>query len=134
MAARDRPELTGIRVVHATDFRVPDATTPGMDRREAFDADGVWAGTLRTTEGVTTAWHTHPGRDTYMYVVSGSLILEFGPGGGDRVEAAAGDFVLIPRGIVHREGTAAGSNGVEAVLVRVGDGEITANVDGPEPD
>jgi hypothetical protein len=50
------------------------------------------------------------------------------------VDASAGDFVLIPRGLIHREGSAAGSTGVEAVLLRVGEGEIVANVDGPEPD
>jgi uncharacterized RmlC-like cupin family protein len=125
--------VAAIRVVRAADFGIPASTTPGMDRREAIDEDGVWAGTLRTAEGVTTGWHTHPGRDTYMYVVSGSLVLEFGPAGGERVEAQAGDFVLIPRGVVHREGTTAGSNGVEAVLARIGEGEIVANVDGPDP-
>ena len=124
--------MAAIRVVRAADFGIPASTTPGMDRREAIDEDGVWAGTLRTAEGVTTGWHTHPGRDTYMYVVSGSLVLEFGPAGRERVEAQAGDFVLIPRGVVHREGTTAGSNGVEAVLVRIGEGEIVANVDGPD--
>jgi hypothetical protein len=51
-----------------------------------------------------------------------------------RDEASAGDFVLIPRGLIHREGTAAGSLGVEAVLIRVGEGDPVTNVDGPEPD
>jgi uncharacterized RmlC-like cupin family protein len=121
--------MAEIRVVRAANFGTPAATTPGMDRREAFAENGVWAGTLRTSAGVLTGWHTHPGPDTYLYVVSGSLVLEFGPGGRDRVEAQPGDFVLIPAGVVHREGTTAGSSGVEAVLVRVGDGEIVANVD-----
>jgi uncharacterized RmlC-like cupin family protein len=49
------------------------------------------------------------------------------------VPASPGDFVRIGRGVVHREGTAAGSNGVEVVLVRVGQGEPVVNVDGPEP-
>jgi uncharacterized RmlC-like cupin family protein len=104
-----------------------------MDRREAFDDDGAWAGTVRTTEGAMTGWHVHAGHDTYLYVVSGSFVLEFGPGGRDRAEASAGDFLLIPRGLVHREGTAAGSSGVEAALVRVGAGEKVTNVEGPEP-
>ena len=35
--------MTGVRVVHSADMRVPAVTTPGMDRREAYDHDGVWA-------------------------------------------------------------------------------------------
>jgi uncharacterized RmlC-like cupin family protein len=126
--------MAGVRVVRAGEMRPPaTAPTPGMDRREAYDVDGTWAGTVRTTEGVVTGWHVHAGHDTYLYVVSGLLTIESGPGGRVRVDAAAGDFVLIPRGLVHREGTAAGSTGVEAVLVRVGHGEPVTNVDGPEP-
>ena len=125
--------MTGVRVVHSADMRLPAVTTPGMDRREAYDHDGVWAGTLRTTPGVVTGWHVHAGHDTYIYVVAGSATVESGPGGRVREEAGAGDFVLIPRGLIHREGTAAGSQGVEAVLIRVGEGEPVTNVDGPEP-
>ncbi len=125
--------MTRVRVVHSADMPLPAVTTPGMDRREAFDHDGVWAGTLRTTAGVLTGWHVHAGHDTYIYVVAGSATVESGPGGRVRAEAGAGDFVLIPRGLIHREGTAVGSQGVEAVLIRVGEGEPVTNVDGPEP-
>ena len=123
----------GVRVVRSAEMGLPAMTTPGMDRREAFDHDGVWAGTVRTADGVVTGWHVHAGHDTYIYVVSGSATVESGPGGRERTEAEAGDFVLIPRGLIHREGTAIGSHGVEAVLFRVGEGEIVTNVDGPEP-
>ena len=82
---------------------------------------------------MVTGWHVHAGHDTYIYVVAGSATVESGPGGLVRAEAGAGDFVLIPRGLIHREGTAAGSQGVEAVLIRVGEGEPVTNVDGPEP-
>ena len=123
----------GVRVVRSAEMGLPAVTTPGMDRREAFDHDGVWAGTLRTADGVVTGWHVHADHDKYIYVVSGSATVESGPGGREKTEAEAGDFVLIPRGLIHREGTAVGSHGVEAVLVRVGEGEIVTNVDGPEP-
>jgi uncharacterized RmlC-like cupin family protein len=125
--------MARVSLVRAAEMRLPAATTPGMDRREAFDHDGVWAGTVRTTDGVVTGWHVHAGHDTYIYVVSGSATVESGPGGRDRLQAETGDFILIPRGLIHREGTAEGSHGVEAVLVRVGEGEPVTNVDGPEP-
>ena len=125
--------MAGVEVIRAGEFRLPAVTTPGMDRREAFDHDGVWAGTVSTTQGVLTGWHVHAGHDTYIYVVSGSARVEHGPGGLTVTEAHAGDFVLVRRGLIHREGSSAGSGGVTAVLVRVGEGEIVTNVDGPEP-
>ena len=127
--------MAGVRVVRAGEMRVPaGVATPGMDRRVAFDHDGAWAGTLRTTSGAITGWHVHAGHESYIYVVSGSATIESGPGGRDRVDASAGDFVHIPRGLIHREGTTAGSAGVHGVLIRVGEGEPVTNVDGPEPD
>ena len=125
--------MASVQVVRAGEFRQAAAATPGMDRREAFAGGDAWAGTVRTEAGVITGWHTHAGYDTYVYVLSGSARVEYGPGGRIGVDAGPGDFVLIPRGLVHREGSSAGSNGVEAVLVRVGHGELVTNVDAPDP-
>ncbi len=125
--------MSSVRVIRAGDMQAAAATTPGMDRREAFADDAAWTGTVRTEAGVVTGWHVHSNYDTYVYVISGSARVEYGPGGTLGDDAGPGDFVLIPRGLVHREGTSAGSNGVEAVLVRVGQGELVTNVDGPDP-
>ena len=57
--------------------------------------------------------------------------MEFGLGGSGRIEIAPGDFALIPKGVVHREGNAgAEENG--GIVVRVGQGPVTVNLDGPE--
>jgi uncharacterized RmlC-like cupin family protein len=104
-----------------------------MYRQEAFAGDGVWAGTVKTEADVITGWHLHAEYDTYLYVLAGSARFEFGPGGRLGEDAGPGDFVHIPRGLVHREGTRAGSKGMEGVLVRVGQGEVVTNVEGPEP-
>jgi len=125
--------MPSIRVIHPDAMRIPPNPTPGMDRREAFDGEGVWAGTVRTEQGVMTGWHVHAEYDSYIHVNSGRARFEFGPGGSLGVDAGPGDYVLIPRGLIHREGTAAGSNGFDAVLVRVGRGELVTNVGGPEP-
>jgi uncharacterized RmlC-like cupin family protein len=125
--------MASIRVIHADEMRIPENPTPGMDRREAFTGEGVWAGTVRTERGVMTGWHVHAGHDSYIHVGSGRARFEFGPGGAIGVDAGPGDYVLIPRGLVHREGSAEGSNGFEAVIVRIGRGELVTNVDGPEP-
>jgi uncharacterized RmlC-like cupin family protein len=122
-----------VRVVRSGEMPLPEIVTPGMDRREAFADEGAWAGTVETEPGVMTGWHVHAGHDTYIHVVSGTAHLEYGPGGTSSADADAGDFIFVPQGVVHREGTAAGSQGVRAVLVRVGHGELVTNVDGPDP-
>lgn len=124
--------MPSIRVIHPDEMRIPPNPTPGMDRREAFADETVWAGTVRTERGVMTGWHVHAEYDSYIHVNTGRARFEFGPGGTVGVDAGPGDYVLIPRGLIHREGTAAGSGGFEAVLVRVGHGELVTNVDGPD--
>lgn len=125
--------MSSIRVVRTGELRLPAVVTPGMDRREAFADPDAWVGTVRTEAGVMTGWHTHAGHDTYLHVIAGSAHIEYGPGGSLSADAGAGDFMSIPRGLVHREGTVAGSGGLQAVLVRVGHGELVTNLDGPEP-
>src|SRR5215217_1114809 len=71
----DRPTLIGPEAFHR-----PAAETPGVDRREAFADDHVWAGRSRTEAGVWSGWHVHPGHDTYVFQTEGRLRLEFGPG------------------------------------------------------
>jgi uncharacterized RmlC-like cupin family protein len=106
--------------------------TPGMVREEAFAGERMWSGTARTEPGMVSGWHHHGGYETTIYVLSGALRMEFGPGGADTVEAGPGDFVYVPRGVVHREANPSGEP-ADLVLVRAGQGESTVNVDGPAP-
>src|SRR4029450_6514930 len=121
----DRPILIGPEALHR-----PAAETPGVDRREAFADDHVWAGRSRTEAGTWAGGGGHPGHDTYVFQTEGRLRLEFGPGGTQSVEGGPGDFVLIPKGVVHREGNP-GTEPNEAIVFRVGEGEALVNVDGP---
>jgi hypothetical protein len=61
-ATMDRPTLIGPEALHR-----PAAETPGVDRREAFADDHVWAGRSRTEAGTWSGWHVHPGHDTYVF-------------------------------------------------------------------
>ena len=70
----DRPILIGPEAFHR-----PVAETPGVDRREAFADDHVWAGRSRTDGGTWSGWHVHPGHETYVFQTQGRLRLEFGP-------------------------------------------------------
>jgi uncharacterized RmlC-like cupin family protein len=101
-----------------------------MVRERAVEIDGMWAGVARTEAGSTTAWHHHGAHESTIYVVSGRLRMESGPGGNDVIEAAAGDFLHVPAGSVHRESNP-GDSESSIVVVRAGTGPTTVNVDGP---
>jgi uncharacterized RmlC-like cupin family protein len=81
--------------------RTPGPVTPGMDRQQAVATEGMWSGLVRTEPGMVSGWHHHGDHETVIYVLSGWLRMEFGPGGFETVE------------------------------VRAGRGESTVNVDGP---
>jgi len=118
-----------VLVVRSGDRRAGPAT-PGMDRQEAVATDDLWAGFVRTEPGVVSGWHHHGEYDTVAYVVKGSIRFDFGPGGSSTVEAGPGDFILVPKHFVHREGNPA-EEPAEAIAIRAGRGESTFNVDGP---
>jgi uncharacterized RmlC-like cupin family protein len=123
-----------VRVVRVGDRGAPTPTTPGMFRQEVAATDRAWVGTVVTEPGVITGWHHHGDHESYIYVLSGAIRLEFGPGGREAEEAGPGDFVIIPSHLVHREGTTEGSSGVEGVVFRAGSGPVVVNVEGPDPD
>lgn len=104
--------------------------TPGMRRERAIEADGLWAGLVRTAPGMTSAWHHHGHYETAIYVARGTLRMESGPGGSEVVTAVAGDFLHVPKGAIHREGND-GDEESHLVVVRSGQGAPTVNVDGP---
>jgi uncharacterized RmlC-like cupin family protein len=117
------------RVVRQADLvRPDDGQTTGMVREEAFSTDGLWVGKVTTAPNMASGWHHHGEYDTYVYVLQGRFRLEYGPGGQLVEVAGPGEFILIPRGAIHREGS---PDAVEAVLFRVGSGPVLVNVDGP---
>jgi uncharacterized RmlC-like cupin family protein len=105
--------------------------TPGMRREQAVSADRSWAGFVTTEAGMVSGWHHHGDYESHIYVVSGLLRMESGPGGRDVIEAQPGDFVFVPPHTVHREGNPASADAT-VVVVRAGSGEAVFNVDGPD--
>ena len=124
MAGRDQ-----ILVVTPGD-RKPGPSTRGMDRQEAFATDRMWSGFARTEVGMVSGWHHHGEYETTIYVLTGALKLEFGPDGSDTVAAGPGDFLYVPKGVVHRESNPS-AEPADIVVVRAGMGESTVNVAGP---
>jgi uncharacterized RmlC-like cupin family protein len=108
----------------------PADPTPGMVRQLATHEAGMWTGVVDTEAGAVSGWHHHGDHETTLYVVSGRMRLESGPGGRHVVEAGPGDFLRVPAGAVHRESNPGGEPS-RAVIVRCGHGAPTTNVDGP---
>jgi uncharacterized RmlC-like cupin family protein len=102
---------------------------PGILREEAFAKPGLWAGRSTTEPGVTSGWHHHGEADTVVYVLSGSVVIEFGE---DMVKANEGEFLVIPSGLVHRESTPADGPSKSVVIRTGGEGPPTYEVDGPD--
>jgi len=124
--------LTDIRVIRSTERDVAEAdATSGMVREQALSGSGVWAGLVRTAPGRPSGWHHHGENDTYFYVAHGPVLMEFGPDGAKHVEAGPGDFVHVPKRVVHRERNPAGEEGA-VILFRVGTGPAVVNVEGPD--
>jgi uncharacterized RmlC-like cupin family protein len=120
-----------IRVVRAGELR-PGQPTAGMVREEAFGTGSIWAGLVRTEPGMRSGWHHHGSHETAIYVLSGRLRMESGPGGMEAVEGGPGDFIHVPAEAVHRESNPTDKQSV-AVIMRSGTGEVVVNVDCPEP-
>lgn len=110
--------------------RRPGAPTPGMHREEAVATETTWAGFVRTDAGMISGWHHHAEYESVIYVLTGRLRMESGPGGVSVVEAGPGDFLFVPRGSIHREGNPTEVEGT-AVVVRSGRGDPVVNVEGP---
>ncbi len=121
-----------VRVVRKDQRVVPPAAqTPGIRREQAISDEHTWVGAVRTEPNKFSGWHHHGEYETYIYVLSGRVRLEFGAGGHEHADAGAEDFVHVPRLVVHREGNPDEAE-AHAVLVRVGSGQSLVNVDGPE--
>jgi len=121
----------GVRVAGPDDL-APGQVTSGMTRRQAFSTGRMWSGLLLTSPGTMSGWHHHGEHESTIYVLTGALRMEFGPGGREAVEAGPGDFLYVAPGAVHRESNPTRQEAT-AVVVRAGTGDVVVNVDGPEP-
>jgi uncharacterized RmlC-like cupin family protein len=65
----------------------------------------MWGGLATTEPGTVSGWHHHAGYESTIYVISGALRMEFGPGGTESFDAGPGDFVFVGRNVIHRRAT-----------------------------
>lgn len=121
-----------VRLIRPDD-RSEGHATAGMHRQRATSTDRSWAGHVTTEPGMVSAWHHHGDYESHIFVLSGALRMESGPGGREVVDAQPGDFLFVPRHTVHREGNPS-STDAALVVVRAGSGQAVFNVTGPEED
>jgi uncharacterized RmlC-like cupin family protein len=119
-----------LRLIRANERTTDTQQTSGMIREVAIAHEGIWAAYVRTDPKTISGWHHHGAYQTAIYVVSGRLRFEFGPGGSRSIDAAPGDFVHVPAGAIHRESNPDDTEGT-VVVVRAGTGVPNVNVDGP---
>jgi uncharacterized RmlC-like cupin family protein len=123
------PPEDHVRIVRPQE-RTAGPPTPGMDRQQAFASDTMWSGYVRTEAGMVSGWHHHGEYESVIYVLSGGLRMEFGRDGEHVLDARPGDFITVPKGVVHRESNPS-EEPADIIVVRAGHGESTYNVNGP---
>jgi len=112
--------------------RLPEAETwPGVTRQEAVSTGALWSGLASLAPGASTAWHHHGQHETSLYVISGAVRLEFGPGGSEVLECGPGDFIHVPGQTIHRESNP-GDAPATTVMTRAGQGQPMYEVNGPD--
>lgn len=132
MSIPDTPASQARPVVVRPEERMPEP--PGTEGRQFHDADGRWVGWaswIQNEAGDVSGWHHHAANATYVYVIRGSVTVDFGPGGGERIVARAGEFFIVPPETIHRETTSQDAD-LEAFVIRVGGEPEHVNVDGPQ--
>jgi mannose-6-phosphate isomerase-like protein (cupin superfamily) len=84
----------------------PVVVAPGAGRRvgnvellaRSADTPRFNAGIITFAPGRRLEQHVHYDEDDSFYILSGTLVFEFGD---ERVNAPAGTFVLVPPGVAH---------------------------------
>lgn len=120
-----------IQVFRRGEGNAQTTQTAGMEREELIATPEAWVGMVQTQPQFTSGWHHHGEYDTYIYVISGQIKLEFGKDGKESCVARSGEVVCIPKHSVHRESNPANEQQL-LFGVRVGKGAPVFNVAGPE--
>jgi quercetin dioxygenase-like cupin family protein len=125
------PLFSEIGIIRAGELE-PGPITPGQIRSKALEVGDLWIGECQVTAlDQPSQWHHHKDFDSVMYMLSGRIRVDHGPGGKKSFELGAGDYAYFPRRVIHRAQILEGDD-VRYVFVRVGKGETLENVDRPD--
>lgn len=93
--------MAQLTVITQAALAQPEGTLD-VTRQVALDTGDVLTVQSRVAGGVTTGWHHNGDRHVYGYVVSGHVVLEYGPAGNESIDLDAGDFVHVPPRTIRR--------------------------------
>lgn len=100
-------------------------------RQQCFDDGHTWVGVVTTEPGAASPWHHHGEYDTFVFVLEGEAIVEYGEGGKEVAHLRAdGTMHIVPKGLAHRE-VNTGSTPNKAIIMRVGTGPAVVPLQGP---
>lgn len=120
-----------VRVFHIGEGKKTETNqTTGMHREELVTTSDAWVGMVSTDPHFTSGWHHHGEYDTYVYVISGQIKMEFGEDGKESCVAKAGEVLHVPKNTIHRESNPSDEKQL-LFGVRVGKGIPVTNVEGP---
>jgi len=103
-----------------------------IEPKEGAAGAQLWMGLVTTPPGGVSGWHHHGTCISGIYVVSGRARFSWGPGGRERAEVGAGDFLEVAAGAIHQE-EALGDEPLVLVVARGAAGTLVVNTKGPEP-
>src|SRR5438093_8752466 len=75
------------RLIRPSDRHHQTGQTAGMIREEAVRTEGLWVGVVRTEAGRSSSWNHHGGHESVIYVITGQVDRECGPGGRPKLSA-----------------------------------------------
>ena len=110
---------------------VKTTQTKGMHREELTATPNAWVGMVSTESGFVSGWHHHGDFETFIYVISGEIKMEFGKDGKESCLAGPGEVLYVPKETVHRESNPSSEKQL-LFGVRVGSGDPVFNVDKPD--
>ena len=102
--------------------------TPGMLRKEIFADDNCWVGFVQTEPESIGGWHHHGEYNTFVCVIKGFIIIDFGGSNQKSVHGSEGNALFVPKGLIHREKTPSSEKGL-VMVIRVGKGNPVINVE-----
>jgi uncharacterized RmlC-like cupin family protein len=86
---------------------------------------------VSTESGFVSGWHHHGDYETFIYVISGEIKMEFGQEGKESCLGKSGVVLYVPNETVHRESNPSSEKRL-LFGVRVGGGDPVFNVDSPD--
>lgn len=122
--------MGSVRAVRADTIPAGPASD-GMIRKMTDIDDGVGVAEARMAAQTSSGWHHHGDHTTHVYVREGKLRVEWGPGGSESLDLAAGDFYVISPSTIHRESNPGSADQV-IIAFYVGSGPKLVNVESAE--